>query len=198
MKSNILFTSDTHYAHANIIKYCNRPFLTVTEMQEGLIERFNSVCNEQSIVYHLGDFSMSPRWVEAVLPRLKRKEIHLILGNHDKPFRNDPKWLIQYKAWGFDTIKWHDRFAHPLLKAAGYEYVNLCHLPYKGAGDKGAYDPTDEERYPDYRLEDDGQWLFHGHSHNPPELRVRAKQIDCGVDANNWTPISLEQLIELM
>jgi calcineurin-like phosphoesterase family protein len=167
-------------------------------MQEGLIERFNSVCNEESIVYHLGDFSMSPRWVETVLPRLKRKEIHLVLGNHDKPFRNDPKWLSQYKAWGFTSIKWHDRFSHPLLLAAGHEYVNLCHLPYKGAGDKGAYDPADEERYSDYRLEEGEQWLFHGHSHNPPELRVRRKQIDVGVDANNWTPISLEQLIELM
>lgn len=194
----VIFTSDTHFAHANIIKYCNRPFKDAEDMREGLIARFNSVSDENTIVYHLGDFSMQPRHVETILPRLKRKRIHLYMGNHDKPFHGDKKWLQQYKDWGFDSVQWHGRFSHPQLSVIGIDMVNLCHLPYKGSGDSGAYDPKDEERHADFRLEDNGDWLYHGHSHNPPEKRVRAKMIDIGVDANNWAPVTLEQLVELM
>lgn len=193
--SNIFFTSDTHIGHVNIIKYCSRPFGNVEDMREGLIERWNSVVKKEDIVYHLGDFSLQPRHVEGVLSRLNRRELHLYLGNHDKPFHGEKKWLDQYKAWGFTTIQWTGRFSHDSLKLP---YVNLCHLPYRGAGDAGGYEKGDEERYPDFRLEDDGEWLFHGHSHNPSEKRVRHKMIDVGVDANDYTPVSIEQLKEYM
>jgi len=76
------FTSDQHFGHANIIKYCNRPFSTVEEMNETLIENHNKMVTNNDIVYHLGDFSFKSdpsKW----LSRLNGKTHILIIGNHD-------------------------------------------------------------------------------------------------------------------
>lgn len=77
----IWFTSDQHFGHAGIIKYCRRPFADVDEMNEALVQRFNSVVSDRDDVYHLGDFAFSDPalW----LARLKGRRHHLILGNHD-------------------------------------------------------------------------------------------------------------------
>lgn len=37
----IFFTSDHHFSHANIIRYCNRPFASAEEMNQELIRRWN-------------------------------------------------------------------------------------------------------------------------------------------------------------
>ena len=79
----IFFTSDTHWGHLNILKFCNRPWPTVEEMDEALINNWNSVVGEHDIVFHLGDFAFAPnsKWKE-ILGRLNG--IHyLILGNHE-------------------------------------------------------------------------------------------------------------------
>lgn len=77
------FTSDTHFNHANIIRFCNRPFKDVNQMNEVLIENWNRVISPGDTVFHLGDFCLggSLEWTN-VLDRLNGK-IHLILGNHD-------------------------------------------------------------------------------------------------------------------
>lgn len=77
------FTSDTHYHHKNIIKYCNRPFETVEQMNDVLIEEYNKVVGPDDIVYHLGDFSFCPSSeVENILSQLNGRKT-LIHGNHD-------------------------------------------------------------------------------------------------------------------
>ena len=49
------FTSDTHFNHENIIKYCKRPFSSIDEHDEALIKNWNDVVPEDGIVFHLGD-----------------------------------------------------------------------------------------------------------------------------------------------
>lgn len=49
--------SDTHFGHANIIDYCNRPFRDVFDMDETLIRNWNEVVGKDDLVYHLGDFA---------------------------------------------------------------------------------------------------------------------------------------------
>lgn len=51
----IWFTSDTHFGHKNILRFCKRPWNTVEEMDEGLIQNWNKVVGKDDIVFHLGD-----------------------------------------------------------------------------------------------------------------------------------------------
>jgi len=75
------FTSDTHFGHANIIRYSNRPYDTTEEHDEALIANWNFSVQPNDEVYHLGDFSFGNKAME-ILPRLNGI-IHLIKGNHD-------------------------------------------------------------------------------------------------------------------
>lgn len=76
--------SDTHFNHLNIIKYCNRPFETVEEMNEFIIQKWNDTINNDDTVYFLGDFCLGNR--EKVIELGRRLNGHkvLILGNHDR------------------------------------------------------------------------------------------------------------------
>lgn len=83
---SIWFISDTHFHHANIIKYCNRPFKDPEEMNEALIENWNAVVRPNDHVWHLGDvglgFGGDASVLSAVLRRLAGKK-RLVIGNHD-------------------------------------------------------------------------------------------------------------------
>lgn len=56
--SRVFFTSDTHFNHTNIIRFCERPFERVDEMNEKLIDNWNSVVSPEDFVFHLGDFCL--------------------------------------------------------------------------------------------------------------------------------------------
>jgi calcineurin-like phosphoesterase family protein len=81
MKVNNYFTSDTHFNHANIIKYSKRPFADVTEMNEALIDNWNAVVGKNDNVYHLGDVGFGD--IFKIVRRLNGNKF-LIPGNHDK------------------------------------------------------------------------------------------------------------------
>ena len=83
------YISDPHFYHYNIIKYDNRPFRTVSEMNEALIKKWQERVKDTDTVYILGDVS----WAEdtynnrLIFDQLPGKKI-LIKGNHDKPMRD--------------------------------------------------------------------------------------------------------------
>jgi len=79
----IWFTSDTHYNHKNSIDRWRFGFSSIEDMNNRLVESFNSVLTNHDTLYHLGDIALdSPSTLE-FLERLKIKQIHLIWGNHD-------------------------------------------------------------------------------------------------------------------
>ena len=78
------YISDTHFGHKNIIKFDNRPFDSVEDMGETMIDRWNSVVGDDDTVYILGDFSWykEEKTLE-ILSRLYGRKV-LIKGNHDR------------------------------------------------------------------------------------------------------------------
>ena len=81
-ESKNFFISDMHFGHKNILGYDNRPFFTLKEMEEALINNWNSVVSDSDTVYVLGDMFWIKEDAKRILPQLKGKKI-LILGNHD-------------------------------------------------------------------------------------------------------------------
>lgn len=58
MQDNIWFIADPHFSHANIIKYCHRPFADVNEMDATLVENWNAKVKKDDVVWCLGDFAL--------------------------------------------------------------------------------------------------------------------------------------------
>jgi len=84
--SEIWVTSDSHFNHENIIKYCGRPFDNALQMNECMVEKWNATVKPQDKVYHLGDVYMGGGfdrdYTSSLLRSLTGKK-RLILGNHD-------------------------------------------------------------------------------------------------------------------
>ena len=78
------FISDQQWGHGAIIHMEHRPFNNVQEMNEAMIESWNSVVTKDDEVYHLGDigYKMNPTQLHSILSRLNGK-IYLVKGNHD-------------------------------------------------------------------------------------------------------------------
>lgn len=90
--------SDTHFNHKNIIKYCNRPFNSVGEMNESMIRLWNNTVSKDDIVWHLGDFAMGTQEEIRTLVQRLNGRIYLITGNHDD---HSVKW---YYDCGFERV----------------------------------------------------------------------------------------------
>jgi len=81
---NTFVISDHHFYHENIIKYCNRPFKTVEEMNYKMILRWNKIVGKNDTVLHLGDFSFGNKKMVSDIRKKLNGEIFMVKGNHDK------------------------------------------------------------------------------------------------------------------
>ena len=82
----IYFSSDTHFGHDREFVWIARGFKSIEEMNEAIVQNFNSLITEDDDLYLLGDVIMGdPANIEYV-KRLNGK-IHIIFGNHDTPTR---------------------------------------------------------------------------------------------------------------
>lgn len=90
----IYVISDTHFNHENIIEYTNRPFETVNEMNQTIIDNWNKTVGENDLVIHLGDFALcNDRAYMEIMQQLKGK-IVLLRGNHDN--RGKSKYIQKF------------------------------------------------------------------------------------------------------
>jgi calcineurin-like phosphoesterase family protein len=96
--ADMWFTSDFHFGQFNIIRYCNRPFANVQEMDGVIADRLNACVKPNDVVYFLGDFCLGgAEQVTAYRRRLVCKTIHSIEGNHDK---NTRQFQRLFASWG--------------------------------------------------------------------------------------------------
>ena len=98
------FTSDLHFSHKNIMKFCPqfRSYASIKEMDAALIAQWNATVAPEDTVYSLGDisFARDAASIARVLQQLNG-EHHLILGNHDEVIaKNRDYFLHTTKADG--------------------------------------------------------------------------------------------------
>lgn len=180
--TKVWFTSDTHFHHDNILKFCNRPFQDVKEMNECMIETWNELIGPEDTVFHLGDFCFggSSNWLD-ILPRLNG-HIHLILGNHDvKNIR------VQYLDY-FESVS----FQQQIIVEGRSIYLN--HYPFLTWG--GMYRDADHQ-----------VWQLFGHVHSKNgsggadsgRLQYLLPiQYDVGVDNNIYEPLNFKEVEKII
>lgn len=168
------FTSDPHLGHANIIKYCNRPFADSSAMDKAIISNWNHKIGPDDLVYVLGDFAFtSIGRIYAILAELKGTKI-LIRGNHD---RHTSK---KYLEAGFSQVLHREVLTVPY----GTKTKTLWLSHY----------PIGDERRQTCKHYD---IALHGHRHSSPDKKLGPKTLDVGVDANNFYPYSLNEILDM-
>lgn len=178
----VFFTGDTHFGHENIIKYSNRPFATVREMNEAMIDNWNSVVSPRDTVFHLGDLFFAQgsgrervserHWQRSIIERLNGT-IHLVVGNHDEHL--DRKFL---------GGRMHDIYRVRIISDVLGEQLDktffLCHYAMRTWPGKHK-----------------GILHLYGHSHG--KLPGMGNSMDVGVDCQGeYRPFSIDEIYESM
>ena len=164
--------ADPHLNHFNIIRYCDRPFKGVKDMQQYIIKSWNETVKEDTdIVYIVGDLWMGKDRVptlEKILNQVKGRKI-LILGNHDviKPFT--------YVNHGIESV-------HTSLLVSPSESGLPCNVYF-------AHDPAV------YTCLPDNAFMVCGHVHGL--FKVQKGCANAGVDIWGFGPVSLDILYEV-
>lgn len=97
--TNIFFTSDLHFGHANIIRLAGRPFTSVEEMDAYMIKKWNEVVGQEDVVFVLGDFAYKGNHSALhYLDQLKGYKV-LVVGNHDSTGPELVAWDAVYNGY---------------------------------------------------------------------------------------------------
>jgi len=170
----IFFTADHHFGHANVIRHCNRPFQSVAEMDEVLIENWNAAVGQHDTVHILGDlFFRNKVPAGEYLQRLNGRK-HLIIGNHDKD------WMKR-----IDLSLYFESVERMVVFADGAHRITLCHYPMMSWSGMAK-----------------GSFMIHGHIHNStgadyfPLIRNMPNLLNAGVDINDFKPVPFSTLFE--
>jgi len=165
----IYFTSDLHLGHRGIIAMQDRPFVSVAEMNQVLLANYNTVVHRDDTVYILGDICHHLKLSSAneMIAQMNGKKI-LITGNHDKKYDESLfREICDFKTTSLNGI-----------------YFSLMHYPMLSWPKKNS-----------------GSIHLHGHIHAGEEYNRQNRKedvfrYDVGVDANNFYPVSVKQIID--
>lgn len=158
----IYFTSDLHLGHRRIIEYCNRPFSDAHEMNKSIIDTINATVGIDDSLYILGDFAFRGKDPIEYRKRIICKDIHIIIGNHDRE-KDFLKHLIsETNPYGFSSVQ--------PVKEIIYcnQRIYLSHYPHRS-----------------WPASHKGSWMLYGHVHSTLDYEDKnssRKTIDVGVD----------------
>lgn len=183
--SKILFTSDLHFGHKNVLRFDQRPYFTVDEMDNTLIQNWNNKVKPGDIVYVLGDmfWYSDLKYVQQILKSLNG-QIVLIKGNHDRFLHNATNKKLLAGVKDYDDIV-------VTLKDGNKRRCILSHyfMPFYNAHHYGAIH-------------------LHGHSHNTHESKLE-KDMSKWLNENghpceifnvgcmhwNYEPVTLDEIL---
>lgn len=163
-KQKLFFTSDLHIGHRNIIDYCSRPFSSLEEMETVIRDNWNKVVTKNDRVYILGDVGFHKPLYLDHYLDKLNGQKCLVKGNHDSQLRSS---TMAKFMWEKDLFNLRiDR-----------QLTVLCHFPLLT-----------------WQAMHHGSWMLHGHSHGGIPFDPAIRRYDVGVDCNNFTPISYEEI----
>ncbi len=186
---NLFFTSDLHFGHRNMIRFCNRPWADEKEMTKGLIDNWNNVVSSDDIVFILGDtfWFNDSHAIKKVLSQLNAAEIYIIPGNHDdfdKYYRiDDPRINLCSDIVVLWLESEDNRFSRKITE------IWLSHYPMMT-----------------WPHRENGAIQLFGHIHSQKgktegvdqNLPLHWNQLDIGCDRWNWKPISINQIFDII
>lgn len=176
-------TSDLHFYHANIIKYCpdsRGHFESVEQMNQAIIDNINAAVAPDDTLYLLGDigFASADKLVKCISQIACRNKI-LIHGNHDVKFIKTTEFLCNLDAMG---IIEHVPYKRMVYKAQGQEKsVLMClfHFPIESWDSCGH-----------------GSMHLHGHCHSGSNQVIDRRRMDVGMDSNNMQPYDMDLVVQ--
>lgn len=186
----IYFTSDLHLGHENAIEFKGRPFSTVEEMNSVLIQNINDTVGKDDELWVLGDFAfrINTEQVRELRNKIQCRHVHLVYGNHDKDYS---------QAHIFQSVQHYKElkteygkiilFHYPIMEWNAGHY-GAIHL-HGHIHSTGEYNRENLQKYYSDRIGD-------GHTIKIDDLHLRI--YDVGVDANDYKPVSLDYIINLM
>lgn len=179
LQNNIKYwvTSDMHVGHKNVIRYSNRPFSSVEEMDETLIENWNSKVGDNDVVFNLGDFAfLNQKKIIEILENLNGTQ-YFIYGNHDRLMASD---AVQNFCKRSGKIK---LFCDVIECNYKKTPIYMCHYAHR-VWNKSHY----------------GCIHLYGHSHG--SLPRIGRSMDVGVDSTDmptdYSPRLLDDVVEFL
>lgn len=171
------FTSDLHFSHKNLIlgtsewsdKSRCRPFNTIEDHDNTLIENINSIVNENDILIHAGDFAFGGKLnIPKFRNMIKCKNIYTCIGNHDQH-------LVDYYKSLFTDVQYRFNFYF------GKQHVIVDHYSLNV-----------------WENNNKNSWMLFGHSHQSLDVSNCGKTLDIGAEGHNYKPWTFEQIKEYM
>lgn len=179
-------TSDLHFFHGNIIKYCPESrgsFSSVDDMHEAIINNINSMVTDDDTLIIAGDIGFASAGKICDLLKQVNGMKKLVWGNHDKKFRQTTEYQCQKKImgveWDGDVLDFKHKFEEKTYQ------ILVCHFPFL---------TWDGQHH--------GSINLHGHCHSSFEKRntqgPNVRQIDVGCDGNSMMPHDLDDVCSEM
>lgn len=191
-----VFISDTHFGHANIINYCDRPFIFphTDEMDKLMLDNMKIADEAGKTIFHMGDFVFNPSYLLKTTWRPVGQH-YIVLGNHDKHADNGGKYRKLYREFFHNIIGFCRTWKKNTLRiTVDGKVCVLSHEPQ--------FDINDDElniyghhhnnmlRYPEKFKEDfrgsNYRWLF-----------GKSNYYNVGVELTNYKPVTFSELSTL-
>lgn len=208
--SNIYFTSDTHFGHANISgkndsKWSKgyRHYPSLHEMNKDLTTNINKTVKPDDVLYHLGDWSFGG--IDNIWKFRKQimcQNIHLILGNHDHHIEENktlPNCYEHEANPGIYLDGSPDPAAFKFEVHARELFASVGH--YKEVKINGRMFVLSHYGHRVWHGSHKGWIHLYGHSHD--SLPAYGKSMDCGIDTairilGQARPFALNEILNIM